>query len=196
MSTLPFGPQPFRIVNYSVFEGWTSTSIRFWVCTKKKLWGVLKFFQYVSSGLLIFHLAPRGGGSDKSLASVLLLNPRRPGETCDCRVVSYFPVFFCCGCRFISYFTVCSVPPAHILEPSWVHLGASWGHFGAILGPSWGHFGAILGSSIIQRAYCHWLCTLTTWDRTNAPKASLSDYEAFRSAVGPLDQARRNARSV
>ena len=65
-----------------------------------------------------------------------------------------------------------------ILGPSWGHLGASLGHLVAILWPLvalcgiWGggHLGAILWLSITQRAYCHWLCTLTNrWPTRPSP---------------------------
>ena len=74
MSTLPFGPQPFRIANYSVFEGWTSTSIRFLVCPIFCFLGFLYRFFNTSRAVCSFSIVPEGGGAR--------INPRGPRYYC------------------------------------------------------------------------------------------------------------------
>ena len=90
------------------------------------------FFRDVPNGLLIFDCARRGGQRCRLAAVSSLASKMAP----RCPQVSNLQCVFACGCRFISYFTMFSVPPAHILGPSWVHLGASWGHLVAISGRS------------------------------------------------------------
>ena len=106
----------------------------------------------VSSGLLIFDRAPRGGGRNKRAPHLASIASKMARGDLRLPFRIEFTVFFGCGCRFISYFTLFSIPPAHILEPSWVHLGVSWGHLGpilchlgTILGPTWTHLGPIMG---------------------------------------------------
>ena len=110
--------------------------------------GSVRFVGDVSSGLLIFDRAPRGGGRDKSRSCFFLLNARCPGRPST--TVSYgISNVFCL--RMLLYIVFHTV-----FDASGPHSGSILGPFGAFSGPSWGYLGAILGSSIILRSYFQW----------------------------------------
>ena len=100
-----------------------------------------QFFQYVSSGLLIFEAgkaAPRGPSSGLQDGPHIGFCPGKPSTA-----VSYCSLQCFLLADVVSYRILQCV---RYLRPTfWGHLGSILGPLGAILGPSWGHLGAILG---------------------------------------------------